>query len=155
MEEKRKYFDYELAYKGYAKVKELFNKGGIQAVVDNNEFDISGGGTVADWVCNGYVPIYAWSYNTTIYINDRNFDTDNEENEWYVSGEVDVYSYNEDDDTIYINDNISITDRIMGLVDYARKNDYTLDDLYKEYDSLKSVLDLIAKEDKNDRHKSI
>lgn len=155
MEEKRKYFDYELAYEGYAKVKELFNKGGIQAVVDNNEFDISGGGTIADWVCSGYVPIDAWGYNTTIYINDRNFDTDNEENEWYVSGEVDVYSYDEDDDNIYINDNISITDRIMGLVDYARKNDYTLDDLYKEYDSLKSVLDLIAKEDKNDRHKSI
>lgn len=150
MEETRKYFDYELAYEGYKKVKELLENGGIQAVVDNDEFDISGGGTIADWVCNGYIPIYACGYNATIYINDRNFDTDNKENEWYVSGEVDIYSYDGGDDTIYINDNISITDRIMGLIDYARKNDYTLDDLYKEYDSLKSVLDLIAEEDENE-----
>ena len=135
----------------YKKVKELLENGGIQAVIDNDEFDISGGGTIADWVCNGYVPIYACGYNATIYINDKNFDTDNKKNEWYVSGEVDIYSYGGGDDTIYINNNISITDRIMGLVDYARKNGYTLDDLYKEYDSLKNVLDLIAKEDENEK----
>ena len=155
MEETRKYFDYELAYEGYKKVKELLENGGIQAVVDNNEFNISGGGvdyigSIQQWACNGYIPIIASGYNATIYINDRNFDTDNEENEWYVSGEVDIYSYGGGDDTIYINDNISITDRIMGLVDYARKNDYTLDDLYKEYDSLKSVLELIAEEEEEE-----
>ena len=77
MEDTRKYFDYELAYDGYKKVKELLENGGIQAVIDNDEFDISGGGTIADWVCNGYVPIYACGYNATIYINDKNFDTDN------------------------------------------------------------------------------
>ena len=41
----------------------------------------------------------------------------------------------------------------MVLVDFDIKNDYTLDDLYKEYDSLKSVLDLIEEElgEKNNR----
>ena len=146
MEETRKYFDYELAYEGYKKVKELLENGGIQAVIDNDEFDVSFGATIEDWKENGYIPINAFGYNATIFINDRNFDTNNKENDWYVSGEVDIYSYGGGDDTIYINDNISITNRIMGLVDYARKNGYTLDDLYKEYDSLKSVLDLIAEE---------
>ena len=28
--EKRKYFDYELAYEGYLKAKELFDKGGVE-----------------------------------------------------------------------------------------------------------------------------
>ena len=146
MEETRKYFDYELAYEGYKKVKELLENGGIQAVIDNDEFDVSFGATIEDWKENGYIPINAFGYNATIFINDRNFDTNNKENDWYVSGEVDIYSYGGGEDTIYINDNISITDRIMGLVDYARKNGYTLDDLYKEYDSLKSVLKEITKE---------
>ena len=150
MEDTRKYFDYKLAYDGYKKVKELLDKGGIQAVIDNDEFDVSCGATIEDWKENGYIPINAFGYNATIFISDKNFDTNNKENDWYVSGEVDIYSYGGGDDTIYINDNISITDRIMGLVDYARKNDYTLDDLYKEYDSLKSVLDLIAEEDENE-----
>lgn len=150
MEETRKYFDYELAYEGYKKVKELLENGGIQAVIDNDEFDVSFGATIEDWKENGYIPINAFGYNATIFINDRNFDTNNKENDWYVSGEVDIYSYGGGDDTIYINDNISITNRIMGLVDYARKNGYTLDDLYKEYDSLKSVLELIAKENENE-----
>ena len=140
MEETRKYFDYELAYEGYKKVKELLENGGIQAVIDNDEFDVSFGATIEDWKENGYIPINAFGYNATIFINDRNFDTNNKENDWYVSGEVDIYSYGGGDDTIYINDNISITNRIMGLVDYARKNGYTLDDLYAEYDSLKNVL---------------
>ena len=140
MEETRKYFDYELAYEGYMRVKELFENGGIQAVIDNEEFDISCGGTIADWSCNGYIPIVASGYNATIYISDRNFDTDNEENDWYVSGEVDIYSYGGGDDNIYINDNLTITQRIMDLVNYARANNYQLSDLYAEYDSLVSVL---------------
>lgn len=140
MEETRKYFDYELAYEGYMKAKELLENGGIQAVVDNDEFDISGGGTIEEWSCNGYIPIVASGYNATIYISDRNFDTDNEENDWYVSGEVDIYSYGGGDDNIFINDNLTITQRIIDLVDYARTNDYALSDLYAEYDSLISVL---------------
>ena len=140
MEDTRKYFDYKLAYDGYKKVKELLENGGIQAVVDNDEFDISGGGTIADWVCNGYVPIYAFGYNATIFINDRNFDTNKKENDWYVSGEVDIYSYSGGDDSIFINDISDIKDRIMNLINYAKINNYTLNDLYAEYDSLISVL---------------
>ena len=140
MEETRKYIDYKLAYDGYKKVKELLDKGGIQAVIDNDEFDVSYGATIEDWKENGYIPINAFGYNATIVINDRNFDTSNKENDWYVSGEVDIYSYDGGDDTIYINDNISITQRIIDLVDYARANNYQLSDLYAEYDSLKNVL---------------
>ena len=140
MEETRKYFDYELAYEGYIKVKELLENGGIQAVIEDEEFDISGGATIEEWSCNGYIPIVASGYNATIYISDRNFDTNNEENDWYVSGEVDIYSYSGGDDNIFINDNLTITQRIIDLVDYARANDYALSDLYAEYDSLKSVL---------------
>ncbi len=146
MEETRKYFDYELAYEGYTKVKELLENGGIQAVIEDEEFDISCGATIEEWSCNGYIPIVASGYNATIYISDRNFDTNNEENDWYVSGEVDIYSYSGGDDNIFINDNLTITQRIIDLVDYARANDYQLSDLYAEYDSLKGVLKEITKE---------
>ena len=140
MEDTRKYFDYKLAYDGYKKVKELLDKGGIQAVIDNDEFDVSCGATIEDWKENGYIPINAFGYNATIFINDINFNTNNKKNDWYVSGEVDIYSYGGGDDTIYINDNITITQRIIDLVDYARANNYQLSDLYAEYDSLKNVL---------------
>lgn len=137
MEETRKYFDYELAYEGYIKVKELFENGGIQALEE--EFEETGDRA------NGYTTFYGADYNTWVYISNINFDTDLQE-EWQITGEVDIISYGEGDDTLFINDNLDITQRIIDLVDYARKNDYTLDDLYKEYDSLKSVLDLIAEE---------
>ena len=131
MEETRKYFDYELAYEGYMKAKELLNKGGIQALEE--EFEETGDRA------NGYTIFYGADYNTWVYVSNINFDTDLQE-EWQITGEVDIISYGEGDDTLFINDNLDITQRIIDLVDYARKNDYTLDDLYKEYDSLKSVL---------------
>lgn len=140
MEDTRKYFDYKLAYDGYKKAKELLDKGGIQAVIDNDEFDVSCGATIEDWKANGYIPINAFGYNATIFINDRNFDTNNKENDWYVSGEVDIYSYGGGDDTIYINHISDIKDRIMNLINYAKINNYTLNDLYAEYDSLVSVV---------------
>lgn len=150
MEDTRKYFDYKLAYDGYKRVKELLDKGGIQAVIDNDEFDVSCGATIEDWSCNGYIPIVASGYNATIYISDKNFDTNNKENDWCVSGEVDIYSYSGGDDNIFINDNLTIIQRIIGLVDYARANDYALSDLYAEYDSLMSVLREIE-EEKNEK----
>lgn len=140
MEETRKYFDYELAYEGYKKAEELLRNGGIQALINNEDFEISDCGTIEDWACNGYIPFYASGYNATIYVVDNNFDTDNAENDWYVSGEVDIYSYNGGDDNLYINSHIVIQERIIDLLDYARKNNYTLEDIYAEYDSLKSVL---------------
>lgn len=152
MYETRKYFDYELAYEGYIKVKELFENGGIQAVIEDEEFNISCGATIEEWSCNGYIPIVASGYNATIYISDENFDTDNEENDWYVSGEVDIYSYSGGDDNLYINDYNSLQQRIDGLLEYARKNEYTLDDLYKEYDSLINTQNLIKDDFINTRN---
>ena len=146
MEDTRKYFDYKLAYDGYKRVKELLDKGGIQAVIDNDEFDMNYGATIEDLKENGFIPINAFGYNATIYIFDKNFDTDNEEIDLYVSGDIDIYSYSGGDDTLCINDNLDITQRIIDLVNYARANNYQLSDLYAEYDSLIIVLKEITKE---------
>ena len=131
MEETRKYFDYELAYEGYMKAKELLENGGIQALEE--EFE-----EVGDRA-NGYTTFYGADYNTWVYVSNINFDTDLQE-EWQITGEVDIISYGEGNDTLFINDNLDITQRIIDLVDYARANNYALSDLYAEYDSLKSVL---------------
>lgn len=149
-EEKRKYFDYELAYEGYLKAKELFNKGGVEELINDKDFEISGGGidyvgTIQQWACNGYVPIIASGYNITLYLSDRNFDTENENNDWYISGEVDIYSYSGGDDNLFINDKETIEDRINNLLDYANKNDYSIEDYEKELESLEKVLSFLQK----------
>lgn len=144
-EDKRKYFDYELAYKGFKKAKKLFDKGGIQAILNSDEFEISGGGTIEDWACNGYIDIYGSSYNFCIVLVDKNFDTDNLENKWYISGEVDIYSYGGGDDNLYITDISSIEERIGGLLDYAKDNDYTIEDYEKELESLEKVYAILGK----------
>lgn len=131
MEETRKYFDYELAYEGYMRAKELLENGGIQALEE--EFKETGDRA------NGYTTFYGADYNTWVYVYNINFDTDLQE-EWQITGEVDIISYGEGNDTLFINDNLDITQRIIDLVNYARANDYALSDLYAEYDSLKSVL---------------
>ena len=137
MEETRRYFDYELAYEGYMRAKELLENGGIQALEE--EFE-----EVGDRA-NGYTTFYGADYNTWVYVSNINFDTDLQE-EWQTTGEVDIISYGEGNDTLFINDNLDITQRIMDLVNYARANDYALSDLYAEYDSLINVLKKITKE---------
>lgn len=143
--EKRKYFDYELAYEGYLKAKKLFDKGGVEELINDEEFDISGGATIEEWSCNGYLPLYASGYNITLYLSDRNFDTENENNDWYISGEVDIYSYSGGDDNLFINDKETIEDRINNLLDYAKKNDYSIEDYKKELESLEKVLSFLQK----------
>ena len=145
MEDTRKYFDYELAYKGFKKAKKLFDKGGIQAILNSDEFEISGGGTIEDWACNGYIDIYGSGYNFCIVLVDKNFDTDNLENKWYISGEVDIYSYGGGDDNLYINNKKNIEERINGLLDYAKNNDYTIEDYEKELESLEEVYAMLGK----------
>ena len=144
-EEKRKYFDYELAYEGYLKAKKLFDKGGVEELINDEEFDISGGATIEEWSCNGYLPLYASGYNITLYLSDRNFDTENEDNDWYISGEVDIYSYSGGDDNLFINDKETIEDRINNLLDYANKNDYSIEDYEKELESLEEVYAMLGK----------
>ena len=143
--EKRKYFDYELAYEGYLKAKKLFDKGGVEELINDEEFDISGGATIEEWSCNGYLPLYASGYNITLYLSDRNFDTENENNDWYISGEVDIYSYSGGEDNLFINDKETIEDRINNLLDYANKNDYSIEDYEKELESLEKVLSFLQK----------
>lgn len=146
MEDTRKYFDYELAYEGYLKAKELFDKGGLEELVNSADFDISGGGvdyigSIEQWASNGYIPIVASAYNITLYVIDKNFDTDMEEKDWYISGEVDMISYSYGEDNLYINNKGAIEDRIGRLLDYAKENNYTIGDYEKELESLEKVLE--------------
>ncbi len=146
MGDTRKYFDYELAYEGYLKAKELFDKGGLEELVNSVDFDISGGGvdyigSIEQWASNGYIPIVASAYNITLYVIDKNFDTDTEEKDWYISGEVDMISYSYGEDNLYINNKGAIEDRIGRLLDYAKENDYTIGDYEKELESLEKVLE--------------
>ena len=146
MEDTRRYFDYELAYEGYLKAKELFDKGGLEELVNNVDFDISGGGvdyigSIEQWASNGYIPIVASAYNITLYVIDKNFDTDTEEKDWYISGEVDMISYSYGEDNLYINNKGAIEDRIGRLLDYAKENNYTIGDYEKELESLEKVLE--------------
>lgn len=146
MKDTRKYFDYELAYEGYLKAKELFDKGGLEELVNSADFDISGGGvdyigSIEQWASNGYIPIVASAYNITLYVIDKNFDTDTEEKDWYISGEVDMISYSYGEDNLYINNKGAIEDRIGRLLDYAKENNYTIGDYEKELESLEKVLE--------------
>lgn len=149
MKDTRKYFDYELAYEGYLKAKELFDKGGLEELVNSADFDISGGGvdyigSIEQWASNGYIPIVASAYNITLYVIDKNFDTDTEEKNWYISGEVDMISYSYGEDNLYINNKGAIEDRIGRLLDYAKENNYTIGDYEKELESLEKVLERLA-----------
>ena len=149
-EEKRKYFDYELAYNGLKRAEELFNKGGVEELINDEEFDISGGGidyvgTIQQWACNGYVPINASAYNITLYLIDKNFDTENENNDWYISGEVDIYSYSGGEDNLYINNAYEIEKRIDEVYEFAKKNNYSIEDYEKELESLEKVLSFLQK----------
>ena len=152
MKDTRKYFDYELAYKMYEKCVKLLNKGGIDEL--DEYFEETGDRA------NGYTTYYGFEYNTAVYITNKNFDSDKENETWLkggngleVTGEVDIYSYGGGDDNIYINHIGDIKDRMMNLINYARKNNYTLNDLYAEYDSLIGLFkDLTEKEGQNGKN---
>lgn len=138
MENNRKYFDYDLAYKMYLKCKKLLAKGGIDELDEYFE-------EVGDRE-NGYTSYYGADYNTWVYIVNKNFDTDKQDESWltskglYVSGEVDMISCGEDKDHLFISDKAQIENRISKLLDYASKNDYSLEDIQKEMNSLQIVL---------------
>ena len=138
MEDKRKYCDYELAYEMYEKCKNLFNTKGIKTL--DEYFDETGDRE------NGYTTYYGFDYNTAVYITNKNFGTNNENDTWLgkcdgleVTGEVDVISYGGADDTLFINDLSSIEERIDNLLDYAKLNEYTIADYEKELESLEKV----------------
>lgn len=148
--EARKYFDYKLAYDGYEKIKELFDKGGIQAVIDDFDFDVSEGCTLEEWKKENCIPIYACGYNATYYIINKNYNNDKEE-EWVVSNEVDIVSYHGGDTTICIDNINNIEFEIINLINYARENAYLWSDLYAEYDGLMSIRDKLKELNKNEK----
>ena len=144
MEDTRKYFDYELAYKMYEKCVKLLNKGGIDEL--DEYFEETGDRE------NGYTTYYGFDYNTAVYITNKNFDNDKENETWLnrcngleVTGEVDIYSYGGGDDNLYINNKKDIEERINGLLDYAKNNDYTIEDCEKELESLEEVYAMLGK----------
>lgn len=144
MEDTRKYFDYELAYKMYEKCVKLLNKGGIDEL--DKYFEETGDRE------NGYTTYYGFEYNTAVYITNKNFDNDKENETWLnrcngleVTGEVDIYSYGGGDDNLYINNKKNIEERINGLLDYAKNNDYTIEDYEKELESLEEVYAMLGK----------
>ena len=140
--DERQYFDYELAYQGYKRALELFNQGGVETLINDDEFEISGGGTIADWSSSGYVPLYACGYNITLYLIDRNFDT-GKNNDWYISGELNIYSYGGYDDSLYINDKETIEDRIAQLDTWAKDHRYSDEDYRLEKAGLEKVRDAL------------
>lgn len=137
--EERKYFDYELAYEMYKKVLELFNKGGLEEI--DKEFIIE-----YEYADNGYIVIRDElnDYNTWVYLINKNFDTDKGA-EYYVSGEVDIISYSGGEDNLYINNADEIKKRIDEVYEFAKKNNYSIEDYEKELESLKKVLSFLQK----------
>lgn len=138
MEDTRKYFDYELAYEMYEKCKNLLNTKGIKAL--DEYFDETGDRA------NGCTTYYGFDYNTAVYITNKNFDTNKGNDTWLgkcngleVTGEVDIIGYSGADDTLFINELSSIENRIDRLLDYARANEYTIEDYEKELESLEKV----------------
>lgn len=141
--ETRNYFDYKLAYDMYVVVEDLLNKGGIEEVA--NKFEEVGDRD------NGYTSFYGADYNAWVYLINENFDTNKEES-WYANGEVDMISYGEGEDRLFIISLYDLEERIQGLVEYGKKNDYTLDDIEKEYKSLEKTIEIIKKGfENNDR----
>lgn len=136
--ETRKYFDYELAYQMYKDIKMifevgLFGKKGFEYLKEFNHFFMEDG--------NGYIVVKddMNTYNACVYLIDKNFDTEKEE-DYYVSGEVDIISYGECWDNLYINDKSFIQDRLDNLEYWASEHNYTQEDLEKEKESLEKVL---------------
>lgn len=143
LEDKRKYFDYELAYKMYRKCEELL-KNGIDEL--DNYFEEVGDRK------NGYTSYYGADYNTWVYIVNKNFDTKKEDDTWlnkckglYCNGEVDIISYSHGEDTLFINNKDDIEKRIDELYKFAKNNDYTINDYEKELESLEKVLGFLQK----------
>ena len=140
MVDKRKYFDYELAYLMYKRCEGLVIRYGIDKL--NEYFEETGDRE------NGYTTYYGSEYNAWVYVSNVSFDTDKEE-KWVVSGEVDMISYGEGDDNLFINNVNDIKKRIEDLPRYSRVNEYSENDYQMELASLNWVLDeLNGKEEK-------
>lgn len=124
----RKYFDYELAYEGYEKIKKLFDKAGIEEIAKDPEFDISKDD-------KKQFSVRASDYNIILYLYYN-------KNKWNI-GDIDIFSYGGGEDSLYITDKDEIQKRIRELKNYAKVNEYTKKDYEYELSSLIKVLNLI------------
>lgn len=121
-----KYYDYELAYQGYKKVKKMLEQYGIEQVKDKFK-DYCG-----YYDDNDMVEFYYEDYNVQITLR--------KEPTWYVSSEVIVVSYDGGEDCLKINDIGTLYKRKWKLLDYAIENEYTYEDIISEYESLKKLI---------------
>lgn len=128
MLDERKYFDYELTYEGYEKIKKLFDKAGIEEIAKDPEFDISKDD-------KKQFSVRASDYNIILYLYYN-------KNKWNI-GDIDIFSYGGGEDSLYITDKDEIQKRIRELKNYAKVNEYTKKDYEYELSSLIKVLNLI------------
>lgn len=130
----KKYMDYKLAYDMYREVDYLLGYG-IEKVEERFE-------EVGDRA-NGYTIFYGSEYNTWVYVVDKNFDTC-KESMWYANGEVDIISYSECNDTLFINDIEMLGNRLDNLENWSEEHNYSNEDYKNEEHSIKMVMNELS-----------
>lgn len=129
--DERKYMDYELAYKGYSKVKKILAEKGIEKVIEKFKD-----------MCNFS---YFENENVYFYYEDYNvcIDIDFDESGWFVNNNVEIVSYGGDFDNLDITSKDEIQYRLDNLLNFATTNSYSEEDYKKEKKSLESILKLL------------
>ena len=124
MEETRKYFDYELAYEGYMRAKELLENGGIQAVIDEDfPIDDKLANKVNGMIYKGIEVEYIRDTNTIVFCKARQ------------ESKEDKYDY----DTIvyrnYTEDYLAnyIETQLNKYIDEKERNNKTIYHLHNDY----------------------
>lgn len=133
MLEERKYFDYELAYKGFIQFDERYNeKMDIKTLIENYNYETD---------CDlehledyDYITIKDMEHNAIYFMETGSLGN------WYITGEVEVISYGGNEDTLFINDIHDIQDRLNHLMEWAINYKYTEKDLKYERTSLQNIL---------------
>ncbi len=129
--ETRKYMDYELAYKGYLKVKNVLDKNGIEKIIEKFKDMCS-----FSYFENENVYFYYEDYNVFI-------DVDFDESGWFVNSNVEIVGYGGDYDNLDIINKDEIQYRLDNLLDWATTHSYSEEDYNKEKKSLENILKLL------------
>lgn len=139
--EERKYFDYELAYKGFIKFSERYDDElDVKNLVD--KYDYSSNCDLEHLEDYDYITIRDYEHNCLYFMELGILGN------WYISGEIEIISYNGDEDTLFIDNIDSIKDRLNKLEKWAIDREYSEDDLKKEKESLEKVLKILEMENK-------
>lgn len=141
MFETRKYMDYELAYQGYIKFDERYSEEmDIKTLIDRynyeTDYDLE---HLEDY---DYITIKDMEHNAIYFMEVGNLGS------WYISGEVEVISYNGEEDTLFINNIVDIKDRLKSVKRWAIDHEYSEEDYNKEKESLEKVLIILESENK-------